>query len=52
MPKNECTYNPKVAGLLFVTKGKASNNFKKHLTNNDVDKIKAQIKRGSVIIKN
>lgn len=35
--------------IVFIRKGVAKNNFKKHCENNDAKKVKAMIKRGSLI---
>lgn len=39
----------KFGNIVFVRKGKAQNNFLKHCENNDVKKVQAMIKRGSLI---
>jgi hypothetical protein len=40
----------KIKSIIYVRKGKAKNNFLKHIRNNNITAIKKQIKRGSVTI--
>lgn len=40
-----------IVSRILITKGKATNNFKRHLEDGNISAIISQIKRGSVIIK-